>query len=164
MLMTEIETIDFNNIVNDILKNEEFIELKYELHHGISRLDHSLNVAHLTYKICRLFKIDEIRDITRAAILHDFFKNEEIEKHSFVNHPSVALKNAKRNFSLSKRQENMIASHMYPVSKIIPNNIGSVVITFSDKMVAIKEIAKYKAPLTVEKAFLFIFYFCIIPR
>ena len=49
--MTVNKEVEFNNIVNDILKKDEFIELKYEIHHGISRLQHSLSVAKLTYTI-----------------------------------------------------------------------------------------------------------------
>ena len=37
--------VEFNNIISDYLKNEEIIDLRYEYHHGISRLDHSLSVA-----------------------------------------------------------------------------------------------------------------------
>ena len=64
--------IEFNNIISDILKNQEIIDLRYEFHHGISRLDHSLNVAKLTFNICKTFNIDTIKETTRAALLHDF--------------------------------------------------------------------------------------------
>ena len=50
--------VEFNNLISDILKNEEVISLRYEYHHGISRLDHSLSVAKLTFNLCKLFKIN----------------------------------------------------------------------------------------------------------
>ena len=148
--------VQFNNIVNDILKNEEFIELKYEMHHGISRLDHSLSVAHLTYDICDFLNLKNTNDITRAALLHDFFKDSEVEKHSFINHPLVASKNAERNFNINKLQKNIIESHMFPISKVIPKSIGSYIVSIADKIVAIRECAKYKVPLTIGATFLFI--------
>ena len=98
------DEIEFNNIVNDILKNEEFIELKYEIHHGISRLDHSLSVAHLTYRIARFLRIKKYKEITRAALLHDFFKSIEVPENSFVKHPLVAAKNAKEVFEIDRNR------------------------------------------------------------
>lgn len=152
--------IEFNNIINDILKNEKFIELKYEIHHGISRLEHSLNVAKLTYNACKKMGIKNYEEITRAALLHDFFKNDEIEEKSFLNHPMKALENASSNFSLTEIQENIIVSHMYPVSKVRPKYKESYIVSAADKIIAIKECTKYKIPLTVGAAFLFFINRC----
>lgn len=146
----------FNNIVNDILKNEEFISLKYEMHHGISRLDHSLSVAHLTFNICNFLNLKNISDITRAALLHDFFKDNEVGKHAFINHPLVAAKNAQKIFNINKIQKNIIESHMFPISKVLPRNIGSFIVSTADKIVAVKECTKYKVPLTIGAVFLFL--------
>ena len=147
--MTINKEVEFNNIVSDILKNESFIELKYEIHHGISRLDHSLNVARLTYNTCKKMKIKNYNEITRAALLHDFFKSSEINGNSFINHPKKALDNSKNNFEISSIQENIIVSHMFPMTKTIPKNIGSWIVTLADKMVALYECTKYKIPLTI---------------
>ena len=98
--------VEFNNVINDILKNDEVISLRHEYHHGISRLDHSLSVAKLTYNICKLFKIKTIKETTRAALLHDFFHS--FEESSFKGHPKTALKNAKRVFNINKMQEDII--------------------------------------------------------
>ena len=162
--MTINREIEFNNIINDILKNENFIALKYEIHHGISRLDHSLNVARLTYLTCKKLNVKNYEDITRAAFLHDFFKKEEIEKNSFINHPLKAAENSKKNFEVSKMQENIIAAHMFPITKVFPKYIGSWIVSMSDKVVAVKECTKYKVPLTIGAAFLFCLNVCFIQR
>lgn len=162
--MTINKEIEFNNIINDILKNEKFIELKYEIHHGISRLDHSLNVARLTYLVCKKLHIKNYQEITRAALLHDFFKKNEIDKNSFLNHPLKAVRNAKNSFDISKVQENIIASHMFPVTKVFPKYVGSWIVSISDKVVAVKECAKYKVPLTIGAAFLFCMNMFFIQR
>ena len=159
--MTMNKEVEFNNIVNDIIKNEEFIELKYELHHGLSRLDHSLSVAHLTYNICNIFNLRNTFSITRAALLHDFFKDSEVGKLAFVNHPMVASRNAMNNFNINKMQKNIIESHMFPISKTVPKSIGSHIVSIADKIVAIKECTKYKVPLTIGATFLFILNFSI---
>lgn len=147
--------IEFNKIINDILKNEEFIDLKYEVHHGITRLDHSLSVARLTYVLCKKFKVKNYVEVTRAALLHDFFKSKEIAKNRFINHPLKALENAKLNFSINKMQENIILSHMFPASCVMPKYKESYLVSFADKLVALKECTKYKIPLTIGATFLF---------
>ncbi len=156
--------LEFNNIINDILKNEEFIALKYEMHHGISRLDHSLNVALLTYNCCHMLKLDNISEITRAALLHDFFRNDEVDKNSFANHPKIALKNAKKHFKLSQLQENIIVSHMFPVCNVMPKYKEAYLVSLMDKLVAAKECTQYKIPLTIGATFLFFLNFLMVQR
>lgn len=164
MKMTIKKEIEFNNIISDILKNEEFIDLKYEIHHGMSRLDHSLNVAKLSFDFCKLFHLDNVSEVTRAALLHDFFKTKDVPGICFINHPSIAVINAKRNFEISKLQENIIASHMFPVSRVIPRYKESWLVSFSDKCISFKECFRYKIPLEVGAAFLFFLNFSIIQK
>ncbi|HIS12517.1 MAG TPA: HD domain-containing protein [Candidatus Onthocola stercoravium] len=162
--MTINKEVEFNNIISDILKNKEFIDLKYEIHHGISRLDHSLNVARLTYKMCKRLHVKNYEEITRAALLHDFFRTEDVPEKCFLNHPLKAVENSKKNFEISDFQENIIAAHMFPVTKNIPKHVGSWIVSGADKAVAIYECTKYKVPLTIGAAFLFCMNICFIQR
>ena len=162
--MTINKEVEFNNIISDILKNEEFIDLKYEIHHGISRLDHSLNVARLTYKACKKLHVKNYEEVTRAALLHDFFRTEDVPEKCFLNHPDKAVENAKKNFELSSVQENIIASHMFPIARVTPKHVGSWIVSGADKAVAIYECTKYKVPLTIGAAFLFFMNVCFIQR
>lgn len=162
--MTINKEVEFNNIISDILKNKEFIDLKYEIHHGISRLDHSLNVARLTYKMCKRLHVKNYEEITRAALLHDFFRTDDVPEKCFLNHPLKAVENSKKNFEISDFQENIIAAHMFPVTKTIPKHVGSWIVSGADKAVAIYECTKYKVPLTIGAAFLFCMNICFIQR
>lgn len=162
--MTINKEVEFNNIISDILKNKEFIDLKYEIHHGISRLDHSLNVARLTYKMCKRLHVKNYEEITRAALLHDFFRTDDVPEKCFLNHPLKAVENSKKNFEISDFQENIIAAHMFPVTKNIPKHVGSWIVSGADKAVAIYECTKYKVPLTIGAAFLFCMNICFIQR
>ena len=162
--MTINKEVEFNNIISDILKNKEFIDLKYEIHHGISRLDHSLNVARLTYKMCKRLHVKNYEEITRAALLHDFFRTEDVPEKCFLNHPLKAVENSKKNFEISDFQENIIAAHMFPVTKTIPKHVGSWIVSGADKAVAIYECTKFKVPLTIGAAFLFCMNICFIQR
>ena len=156
--------VEFNNIISDILKNNEFIELKYENHHGISRMRHSLNVAKLTFKMCKVFNIKSIKETTRAALLHDFFKSCDIKKIPFLEHPILADKNAKRIFDINDLQSNIIKSHMFPMCKVLPKHKESFIVSLADKIVALKECTRYKVPLSLGTAMLFLFNFTCIHR
>ena len=162
--MTINYEVEFNNIVNDILKNEEFIELKYEAHHGMTRLDHSLSVAKKTFKMCKKYKIKSIKETTRAALLHDFFKTSEIDGPMFLSHPKIAAINAKRVFNINEMQKNIIESHMFPATDIMPKYKESFIVSLADKMVAFKECTRYKVPLAAGTALLFFFNFMFIHR
>lgn len=162
--MTVKKEVEFNNIVNDILKNEDFIELKYEIHHGISRMQHSLSVAKLTYQVCKFFHMKKCSETTRAALLHDFFKENEVAEKCFLNHPLKANENAKKNFDINDFQSNIIASHMFPVCKVLPKYKESWLVSIADKVVATRECTRYKVPLTIGATFLFFMNFIIIQR
>ena len=70
------QTYEFDQIVNDITNHERFLDLKHELHHGISRYEHSLRVAKVTYQISKKLHLDYER-ATRAALLHDFLQKKK---------------------------------------------------------------------------------------
>ncbi len=162
--MTLKKEVEFNIIVNDILKCDEFIDLKYEIHHGISRLEHSLNVAKLTYLMCKFLHIKKLEETTRAALLHDFFKDKEVKSFRFLNHPDSAINNASLYFQINDFQKNIIGAHMFPVTKVLPKYKESWLVSLSDKIMAVNECLRYKVPLTIGATFLFFVNFCIIQR
>lgn len=140
--------VEFNNIIADILKNKEFLKLREENHHGISRLEHSINVAKVTYYFAKQSRLKNVYEVTRAALLHDFFTNDQLEgKINLIAHPTVAAENAKRVFNVTDLEYNMIKSHMFPVNLTIPTSKEGWMLTTADKIVASYEMLKYKVPL-----------------
>jgi len=162
-----IETCEFESIVNDIINHPKFNKLKQELHHGISRYEHSLRVAKMTYRISKRMHLDYER-VTRAALLHDFFLDEQTKEYNvgktFKIHPLIALENAKEYFDLDKKQENIIASHMFPVCSTLPKYKESYVVTLSDKLVAMHEMYRYKASLMLGVYMIFLFNMMTIQK
>lgn len=154
--------VEFNDIISDILKNEEIIDLRYEYHHGISRLDHSLSVAKLTFNMCKLFKVKKYEEVTRAALLHDFYRTGE--DSSFRGHPTTAVNNAKRVFNINDMQADIIYNHMFPATFRLPKYKESWIVTTADKLMAIKECARYKLPMQIGAMFIFFLNFMIIQR
>lgn len=151
---------EFSSITSDILNHKEFVKLKGELHHGISRYEHSLRVAKVAYNMSKSLKLD-YKHITRAALLHDFFLDEELgelnKRQMLVEHPKKALDNAKKYFDLTKREENAIVSHMFPLAGELPKYRESVVVGLADKVVATHEMYRYKA--IMQLGIIMIFFF-----
>ena len=163
--MTKKLEVEFNSIVNDILKNDKFIDLKYELHHGMNRLQHSLNVARMTFYICKKFRNKNYAEITRAALLHDFFKMSELGTGNMIwSHPVVACQNATEYFHIDEKQKNIILAHMFPLSKTLPISKDCVLVSLVDKIVATYECGRYKTPEWAGALLIFVMNFLIIPR
>jgi uncharacterized protein len=154
---------DYLLLVSDILDNEEFKELVNYVHHDSNRLQHSLNVSYISYKVAKKLKLD-YRKVARAALLHDFFlvDNHGISKFdrflTLFLHPKYALSKAKERFELSKMEENIIISHMFPVGLFLPRYKESVLVNMVDDYVAIVEacVSKQKE-ISAAYSFLFIF-------
>lgn len=138
---------------SDILKAPGFVESKKYIQHGnISVHKHSLHVASVALMLSKNlpFKSKE-RDIVRGALLHDYFQYDWHDKpvniksilkfyrmHGFT-HPATALKNAKRDFNLTKREKEIIRKHMWPLTINPPRCREAWIVTIADKYCSLKE-------------------------
>ena len=136
---------EFNNIIKDIINNEEFMKLQNEVHHSTTRFNHSLRVAYEVYNKLKDNNQNYV-DATRAALLHDFFFDDDLsssQSDRLNNHPLIALENAKKYFDINELQENIILSHMYPLSYCLPRFKESWIVSLMDKKVTILEFKRY---------------------
>lgn len=136
---------EFNNIIKDIVTNEEFMKLQNEVHHSTTRFNHSLRVAYEVYNKLKDNNENYI-DTTRAALLHDFFFDDDLsssQNDRLNNHPLIALENAKKYFDINELQENIILSHMYPLSYCLPRFKESWIVSLMDKKVTILEFKRF---------------------
>ncbi len=158
----------FNIIVEDILALDKFNQLSKELHHGITRYDHSFRVAKWTYKICKAFKIKNTNAITRAALLHDFYVDKDLASEKSYEklgeHPNVALINSLKYFKLDDIQQDIIKSHMFPCTKVIPKYKESWLVSGIDKVVSTYEMLRFKVSLYMGIYLLFLFDIIRLPR
>lgn len=145
--MEKIEYIDIINyygknilISNNMKKEKEFIQ-----HGNVTVYNHSLNVAIECIKIAYKLNIPvDIQSLTRGALLHDYFlydwhvSDKSHRLHGFT-HAKTALNNAKKEYELTKIEENMIYCHMFPLNIRIPKYRESIILCIADKIVATKE-------------------------
>lgn len=130
---------NYNILIQDILKNKEFIKLENIEHHGTSRLKHSKRVSYYSYKVCKKLHIDYI-SAARAGLLHDFFISPEERKKkerikSVFTHPKKALETANTYFELNDIEQNIIISHMFPLYITLPQYLESWIVSIVDKVV-----------------------------
>ncbi len=136
---------EFNEIIKDIITNEEFNKLQDQVHHSTTRYNHSLRVAFEVYSKLKDNSLNYV-DATRAALLHDFFFDDDLtssQNDRLNNHPLKALENAKKHFELNELQENIILSHMYPLSYSVPKYKESWVVSLMDKKITFEEFKRY---------------------
>lgn len=119
----------------------------YMQHGSVTTLQHCINVAIISMIIVKYFsiKVNE-NELIEGAILHDFYlydwhngrmRNEGL--HGF-SHPKVAVKNAKKYLDINKNVENIIESHMFPLTITkIPKSKEAFIVSIADKICAVKE-------------------------
>ena len=151
----------FYAYIQDILEHPKFQALKELQHHGQgnSVYDHSLATAEFAFQLARDlgFSGEDVRRVTRAALLHDFFGYDwhgpayqryshsfhglgrVTHMHGFIHGP-IAAKRAAFWFDLDQRQQEAIADHMFPLCRAFPRHKEAWVVTAADKVVAAREV------------------------
>ena len=138
---------EYYEAIQDICEHEEFLKLKEYFHHNSSIYEHVQDVAYFSYRICKFLKLD-YRSAARGALLHDFFlydwRNHDVpdlhrKKFHGIEHPMIALANAKKYFSINEIEEDIIKKHMWPLTLIPPKYKESFIISFADKYLSSKE-------------------------
>lgn len=142
---------EFYTLTADLLNSSQVQSMSRWAHHGqISTLDHSLSVAYTAFLMAKRLRLDT-RAAARGGLLHDLYlydKNDG-DAHSGLqcfDHPKIAAKNAKKFFAISKKEENIILSHMWPASPVMPHSSEAWLVSLADKGSAILELAHLYHP------------------
>lgn len=137
----------FYEIADLIINHPIFLKSKkYPHHSNYSCYDHSVNVAKRCYAFVKKWHIPcNLEALIRSALFHDFYlydwhdKNKGFRFHGFV-HPTKAILNSKLICELTNKEKRAIRSHMWPLTLFhIPTSIEGWVLTYNDKIQAIKE-------------------------
>ncbi len=138
---------EYISTIHDILFHPEVQKLsQFVQHKHTTRLEHSISVSYLGYKICKKLNLDAV-SAARGGLLHDFFlydwRTVQLPKGSkshAIEHPRQAIKYAKKHFELNKIEENIIARHMWPITITPPKYIEAMFIMLIDKYCATLEL------------------------
>ena len=117
---------------------------KYMQHSDISVYKHCISVAYTSVELAdRLAWNVNRRELIRGALLHDYFLYDWHEKnaghrfHGFI-HAGRALQNARKDFKLTIREENIILRHMFPLNVVPPMCKEAWLVCLADKICASK--------------------------
>ena len=139
---------EFLGITRDILTSPEFLAMKAVRSHVNGTLYyHSAKVAYLCYRHYKRKGVDTatLTEVTRAALLHDYYLYDRHKKgahikHHWRRHSRIALRNAGRDYpGLTKRQCDMIAHHMFPVTLRPPRYRAGWMLCLFDKLAAMDD-------------------------
>ena len=138
---------------SDILHSENFQKTRHHIQHGTMPVyRHCLDVAKQSIQINKALGLGcSERDLIRGALLHDYFlydwhdKNRENYQklHGFY-HPGIALKNARKEYHLTRREEDIIKKHMRPLTVVPPLCREAWVVTAADKYCSLLETLKIR--------------------
>lgn len=140
---------DFEIIIQDIANHPTVLKMKnFRQHYDTSCYDHCQNVAYYSYLFCKKIGLD-YKAVARAGMLHDLFlydwrKKDSSRKrlHAF-RHPRIALNNSLKLFDLSKKEQDIILKHMWPLTVVPSKHLESYVVSTADKYCALKESSEY---------------------
>ena len=132
--------------IRELAHEGRFYEEKAAMQHGCTTIyQHSIHVAYVSLFLMEKWHIplDEI-SLVKGALLHDYFlydwhENDASHRLHGFHHPNTALRNALRDYKLNKREENMIARHMFPLTPIPPGCREAWLVCLADKWCAMKE-------------------------
>ena len=132
----------------DILESgSRYSTTKEHIQHGsVSVYAHCLAVAEESIKIARSLNLKVDTDqLVRGALLHDYFLYDWHDNpdgrhnvHGFT-HPYTALRNAREDFDLSKKECDIIVHHMFPLVPLPPHSTEAWIVCLADKICAARE-------------------------
>ena len=137
----------FRQEMERMLACEEIQQMEaFHQHNGNNTLQHVRNVASRSFQLAQKFGWDiDVKSLVRGALLHDFYlysvRDQEIGAYDHgIHHPVKALKNAKKKWDLSPKEENIIRSHMWPLTFLHPPmSREALLVSLADKDCAVQE-------------------------
>ncbi len=145
----------------DILVSDGFrAELGYIQHGVINSYEHSLAVTYVSlWLVKHIWHKADVKSIVRAGLLHDYFCYDWHDNaiwHSLhgYHHARTAMQNARRDFHIGKKEQQIIYRHMFPLNiSRIPYFREAAIVCVADKICALTETVtkkNYKPVLTDE--------------
>lgn len=144
--MTQEQMITFNDYMDELLADEKIKQMSKFIQHGDTTcLMHCKAVAYESVVFACRFNIKvDMKSLIRGALLHDYFLYDWHEQklgslHGF-HHPSIALRNALRDYDLTEIEMDIIRKHMFPLTIYPPKYRETTIVCLMDKYCSLKEV------------------------
>ncbi len=145
MRLSRQEQLHLDDLLSKLRDDKKVLEMKKYIQHGsISTYDHVESVTRVSYWMNRRFHLGaNEKRLVIGAFLHDFYlydwhKDSE-GLHGFY-HPGIACRNAVEQFEIDKNVQNIIKSHMWPLTiTSLPLCREAWIVCMADKYISTKE-------------------------
>ena len=150
MKLSAAEKKEFFQLAREIICAGRYREMKrFFSHSDITVYEHCIKVAYAAYCFAVKNEIPcDRRALVRGALLHDYYlydwhdPNKGFRWHGFKHH-RFALQNAEQDFVLTRREREIIRTHMFPLTFwCMPTCREAWIVSIADKMVATEETLK----------------------
>ncbi len=121
------------HIISDLLIHPKVVETQSHIHHSISKHDHLLRSARISYKLARVMHAD-IRTCVRAAMIHDI----DSRMGTLRTHGRIAAQWAASQGE-DRRVCHAIETHMYPIGPA-PRTREAWVVSLADKAASLTDL------------------------
>jgi len=135
-----------DTIESDLNRNPNYHLMKKSIAHGrITVHSHTRSVAETSLAIAELLKIrTDKRALITGALLHDYYLYDwhacKLGKLHGFHHPRTAMNNAIRDYQVDPKVQNIILSHMWPLTLTnLPLSREAVIVCIADKISATNE-------------------------
>ncbi len=145
---------EFFVLIEPFITHPAVLKLKDSYHHrDKTRLMHVVEVAYISFLIAKKMSLD-VSATVKGAMLHDLFYYDWLREgprlHGF-RHPKISLENAKKFFTLSKKEEDIIKKHMWPLTPIPPLYLESLVVSLVDTFCSLRDYVPGKKKNFIEE-------------
>ena len=130
----------------DILESDAFQREKDFIQHGTTTTyAHSLCVTYISVWLALRSKHPvNMKSVVRGALLHDYFlydwhNRKTCHPAHAVYHPTLALHNARKDYKLTPKEEDIILHHMFPLTVLPPKSKEAWMVCLADKLCALTE-------------------------
>ena len=132
--------------VKNLMATKEVGSMRRWRHHiMITTYEHSVFVSYIAFRLARRWNCD-CRMAARMGLLHDLYLYDSksadfgLIKQCF-KHPATALENARAITDINSQEENIILSHMWPISTKAPHSKEAWIVNLADKVCSIMEVS-----------------------
>lgn len=147
---------EFSLIIKDMVYSEKVQMMADIKHHsgGVSCLEHCIFVSYISFLLARRLGLDR-KAAARGGLLHDLYLSDCSDlgrARKLFAHPDAALKNASEEFYISKIEEDIIYTHMWPLTLTrLPRHAESYVVGLADKICAALEMSRIYANMNTRE-------------
>ena len=140
-LKNRLNQAAYLSCVADLLDTPQVRSMQQWHHHwSTTTYEHSLSVSYVAFRLARKWHRD-YRMAARMGLLHDLYLYDSHDPaahpgNQCFDHPRAAVRNARALVNLSPKEENIIASHMWPLATTMPHSAEAVIVSLADKLCA----------------------------